>query len=152
MPRVRGIAAFAAIVGIAAPSAAPAGADASPAVAQAVAHARDASHCGPLNYSPELERAAEIINRSTSAYLDHSAGNVPADDPHPMPIVNELGIQASNVHSLQGAGRVEADAIKGLLLQGYKTIPDCSYTDFGASGLYEPESGRFLAVALMIQK
>ncbi len=148
----RTIAAFAVVVGVGAASPAAAGADASPTVAQAVTSARDASRCGPLDYSPELERAAEIINRSTFAYLDHSGANVPADDPHPMPIINELGIAATNVHSLQGAGRVEADAIKGLLLQGYKTIPDCSYTEFGTSRLYEPQSGYVLAVALLVQK
>src|SRR5690625_191858 len=140
------MAAFAVAGAVGTLSAAPAGADAAPEVAQAVAQARNGSECGPLNYSPELERAAELINHSTSAYLDHSGANVPADDPHPMPIVKELGIQAANVHSLQGAGRVEADAIKGLLLQGHKTIPDCSYTEFGTSRLYEPQSGYVLTV------
>lgn len=152
MPRARTGAAFALAFAACALRAVPAGAEPAPAVEQAVAGVRGASACGPLSYSPELERAAEIINRSTAAYLDHSAANVPADDPHPMPIISELGIEATNVHSLQAAGRDEADAIRGLLLQGYKTIPDCSYTEFGATQLYEPQSGRVLAVALLIQK
>jgi hypothetical protein len=152
LQRARTVAALAAVIGVGALPAIPAGADPSPAVAQAVTQARGASQCDPLTYSPELERAAEIINASTSDYLDHTGENIPADDPHPMPILEELGIEAKNVHSLQGAGRVDANAIKGLLLQGYKTIPDCSYTEFGASGLYEPQSGYFLAVAVLIQK
>ncbi|MGV0715554.1 hypothetical protein ABQE93_09125 [Mycolicibacterium sp. XJ662] len=140
------------MVGVAGLPAAPGSADTPAAVAQAVTQARGASECSPLTYSPELERAAVIINSSTSDYLDHTGENIPADDPHPMPILAELGIEAENVHSLQGAGRDEADAVEGMLLQGYRTIPDCSYTEFGTSGLYEPQSGYFLVVAVMVQK
>lgn len=151
MHRARTVAALAAVIGVGA-LAVPAWAAPPLAVAQAVEQARDGSTCSPLTYNPELERAAVLINTSTSDYLDHTGENIPADDPHPMAILAELGIEAKNVHSLQGAGRVEADAIKGLLLQGYKTIPDCSYTEFGASGFYEPQSGYFLAVAVLVQK
>ncbi|MGV0642703.1 hypothetical protein [Mycolicibacterium sp. XJ879] len=151
MHRARTIAALAAVVVIAA-APVPAWAGTAPSVTQVIEQARNASTCSPLTYSPELERAAEIINRSTSDYLDHTGENIPADDPHPMPILTELGIEAENVHSLQGAGHAEADAIKGLTLQGYKTIPDCAYTEFGTSGLYEPQSGYFLVVAVLVQK
>jgi hypothetical protein len=131
-----------------APSAA---ADPAPAVQQAVVDARVAGSCGPLNYNPTVEHAADIVNRSTYTFLDHSAKNVPADDPHPTAIMKDLGIKANKVSSFQGAAHNEADAVKGVLLEGRNAIPDCSYTDFGVSLLYEPQSDFTLAVVVLVQ-
>lgn len=128
----------------------PAAAEPAPEVQQAVAAARGAASCGSLRYNPTVEQAADIVNRSTYAYLDHTAENVPADDPHPTAIIKDLGINAGHVYSLQGAARNETDAIKGLLLEGRKVIPDCSYTDFGVSLLHEEQSGYILAVVVLV--
>ena len=117
---------LAAAVGAGALFAAPAAADPSPALQQAVTDVRSAASCAPLNYNPAVEHAADIVNRSTYRYLARAAENVPADDPHPTKIVKDLGINASKASSFQGAGRTSADAIKGLLLQGRNAIPDCS--------------------------
>lgn len=117
---------------------------------QAVTVARGASSCGPLRHNAAVEKAADIVNRSTRAYLSHSSFDVPADDPQPTAILRDLGIQTGNMISLQGTGRTTADAIKAALLQGYKAIPDCSYTDIGSSLLLEEQSGYVLVVAILV--
>jgi hypothetical protein len=127
----------------------PAAADRAVQAEQAVAAARGSGSCGPLNYNPTVEHAADIVNHSTYAYLNHTGENVPADGPHPTAVVKDLGINTDKVVSLQGAGQVDADAIKGALLQGYKAIHDCSYTDVGASRLYEEQSGEILVVVIL---
>jgi hypothetical protein len=144
------MAALAPVLGLGALLAPPAAADPAPAVQQAVVDARGAASCGPLNYNPTVEHAADIVNRSTYTFLDHSAENVPADDPHPTAIVKDLGIKANKVSSFQGAAHNEADAVKGALLEGRNAIPDCSYTDFGVSLLFEPQSDFTLAVVVLV--
>ena len=144
------VAALVPIVGVGALLASPTAADPAPEVAQAVVAARGSAPCGPLRYNPTVEHAAEIVNRSTYTYLNHTAENVPADDPHPTAIVKDLGMNASKVSSLQGAARDEADAIKGVLLEGRAAIPDCAYTDFGASVLHEEQSDFTLAVVVLV--
>ncbi|CPS04365.1 Uncharacterised protein [Mycobacteroides abscessus subsp. massiliense] len=124
-------------------------ADRAPVVEQAVSSARSAAPCGPLQYNPTVERAADIVNRSTYAFLNHTAENVPADEPHPTAIAKDLGIAGSKITSLQGAGHNEADALKGMLLEGRNDIPDCSYTEFGSSLLYEEQSGFTLIVVVL---
>jgi hypothetical protein len=130
----------------------PAAADPAPEVEQAVVAARGAASCGPLQYNPTVEHAADIVNHSTFTYLNHTAENVPADNPHPTAIVKDLGIDTSKVISLQGAGHIEGDAIKGVLLEGRDAIPDCSYTDFGVSRLYEPDSDFSLVAVVLVGK
>ena len=127
-----------------------AAADRAPAVEQAVASARSAAPCGPLHYNSTVEHAADIINRSTFAYVNHTAENVPADQVHPTEITKDLGIAADKVISLQGAGHKQADALKGVLLEGRNEIPNCSYTEFGASLLYEEQSDFTLVVVVLV--
>lgn len=126
-----------------------AAADPAAGLADAVNSVRG-SACGPLRYDPVVEQAAEIVNRSIYDYLNHTAENVPLDDPHPMALISDLGISATKAIALKGAGQQEADAIHGLLIQGYKDIPDCAYTAFGVSVLREPESGYTLTVAMLV--
>jgi hypothetical protein len=128
----------------------PAAADPAPEAVQAVTAARSGAACGPLEYNPIAEHAAEIVNQSTLTYLDHTGENVPLDDQHPIALMKDLGVDTTTVMSLQGAGPNEADAIKGVLLEGYKAIPDCSYTEVGASRLYEDRSGQFLVVVILV--
>ncbi|MFA5710102.1 hypothetical protein [Mycolicibacterium sp.] len=134
-------------VGMAAPTA---GADPGSEVEQAVATARGASSCGALQHNATVEQAADIVNRSTASYLDHSSGNVPADDPKPTALLRDLGIETDNAITLLGAGRNAPDAIKALLLQGYKEIPDCSYADIGTSMRVEEETGFVLVTAILV--
>lgn len=130
---------------------------ASPAVAEphselkeAIDSARAGSPCGAMNYNSKVEHAADIVNRSTYDYLNFSAEDIPADGPNPNAITKDLGIEGSKVLSLHGAGRTETDAIKGVLIEGYQSLSDCGYTDFGVSMLHEPESGFNLAVVVMV--
>lgn len=148
-PRI--VAVLAALIGVGALPASPAAADPAPTAAQAVAVARSAE-CGPLHYNPVVERAAEIVNRSTLTYLNHTGENVPADGQHPTAILKDLGMEVSKDLSLQGAAQIEANALKGLLIEGHKAIPDCSYTDFGASRLYDEQSGFHLVVVVLVAK
>lgn len=123
---------------------------AAPEVDQAVAVARSASSCGPLRHNDTVAQAADIVNRSTQAYLSHHSFDIPADDTHPTAILKDLGIQTDKAISLQGAGHTAADAVKGALLEGYKTIPDCTYTDIGTSLLVEEQTGYVLVVAILV--
>jgi hypothetical protein len=146
------VAALTPVLGAAVLLAPTAAADPAPEIAQAVVSARGTASCGTLRYNPTVEHAADIVNHSTYGYLDHTAQNVPADGRNPTAIVKDLGIDASKVLSLQGAAQNEADAIKGVLLEGHDAIPDCSYTDFGVSLLHEQESGYALAVVVLVGK
>lgn len=111
---------------------------------------RPSRRSAPLRHNPAVEHAADIINRSTHSYLNHTAENVPADEPHQKAIVRDLGIEATRTASFQGAGRNVADATKGMLLEGRDAFPDCAYTDFGVSSLYEEQSDfTFVAVVLV---
>ncbi|CDO30929.1 hypothetical protein [Mycolicibacterium peregrinum] len=124
-------------------------ADPYPALAQAVNAARGGS-CGELKPDPKADKLADIVNQSTFTYVNHTAENVPADDPHPTAIAKDLGITGSKVTSLQGAGLAESDAIHGVLLEGFSAIPDCSYTEIGTSALREPDSGYTLVVVVLV--
>lgn len=126
----------------------PVAADPAPEVEQAVNAAR--GHCGPLRDDPRVAQAAEIVNRSTFKYLNHTAENVPADDPHPTAILKDLGVQGSKAYSLLGAGHSEDVALKSALLEGYKVLSDCGYTDVGTSVLREDESGYVLVAAVLV--
>lgn len=94
-----------------------------------LASARGGTSCAPLTDNPIVTHAAEIINKSTDDYVEHTARHVPIADP--LPGLRDLGYSGDKAILLQGARPNEADAIKGMLLQGYAAIPDCSYTDFG---------------------
>jgi hypothetical protein len=99
----------------------------------AIASARAGSSCGPLRYNAVVEQVAEISNRSTDKYLNHATTDVPVEDP--LPGLKDLGYGGSKGILLRGAAKDEATSVKGLLLEGFDKVPDCSYTDFGVSTL-----------------
>ncbi|MCV7039150.1 hypothetical protein BST36_23525 [Mycolicibacterium moriokaense] len=119
-------------------------------LSQAVVALRGSAQCGPLRYDPTVEHAAEIVNRSTYEYLRHTAINVPIEDAQPTAILKDLGIDTDRILSLKGAGHNGPDAIKGVMLEGRDAIRDCSYTDFGASFLYEEQTGFTLATVVLV--
>lgn len=119
-------------------------------IEQAVVEARGNPGCGTLHHNDTVEQAADIVNRSTYDYLSHRTGDVPADERNPTAILKDLGITTTQAISLQGAAKSEADAIKGALLQGYKAIPDCTYSEIGTSRLYEEQSGYVLVVIILV--
>ncbi|GAY16752.1 CAP domain-containing protein [Mycobacterium sp. shizuoka-1] len=132
------------------PANAVAGAEPGSGLEQAVSAARAGSPCGPLRYDARVERAADIVNRSTMSYVNHTADTVPADDPHPTGIVADVGVVGAKVISLQGAGHEFGDAVHSVLLEGRTAIPDCAYTDFGASVIDDAESGYIFTVVILV--
>jgi hypothetical protein len=129
-------------------SACPATADPAPGLKEAVDQVRGVAPCGPLEYDPAVEHAAEIVNRSTDAYLDHTARHVPVADP--LPILHDLGVASGKVISLFGATGTSGDSIKSVLLQGFEAIPDCAYTKFGVSMLWNASTGKSLATVVLV--
>ncbi len=111
-------------------AAAPALADPTGQLRAAVAATR-ATSCDPLRSDPVVEQAAAEINRTIGLWLDKSSRAEPESDA--MPLLKDLGYPGTKSKILWGAGKNEADAIKGAILQGFAAIPDCGYTDFGAS-------------------
>jgi hypothetical protein len=94
-----------------------------------------------------VEQVTEKINQQNEDWMNHAATQVPTTDP--LPGLKILGYGGSNAKLLQGAGRTEANAIKGLLLEGYDKIPVCSYTDYGASLRRNDRTGWYLAAAVL---
>ncbi|MGU3650727.1 hypothetical protein [Mycolicibacterium sp. A43C] len=119
-------------------------------LALAITASRAAAQCAPLRYDPQVEHAAQIINDSTRAYIDHTAESIPIDDVHPLALTRDLGISGDAVYSLKGSGYSEGNAIKGLVVQGFKEIPNCAYDRFGVDVRDEPNSGYSLAIALLV--
>jgi hypothetical protein len=126
----------------------PATADPAPNLQAAVEQVRQAGACGPLEYDPAVEQAAEVVNRSTDVYLDHTARHVPVADP--LPIVHDFGGVGGKAISLFGATDNASDSIKSVLLQGFNAIPDCAYTRFGASTLWNASTGKSLATVVLV--
>lgn len=115
-------------------------------VRAAVMSVRQAS-CGALRSDPIVEHAAEIVNRSTDRWLDHTGRAVPVPDP--LPVLKDLGYAGGRAMHVQGAGDTEAKAIAGLLLVGYDKIPECSYTDYGVSVMQNQATGHYLTVVVL---
>lgn len=113
----------------------------------AVTSARGGASCGPLQYNDVVAHVADIINKSTDDYLDHTATRVPISDP--LQGLKDLGYGGSKTYLLQGANESGAIAIKAALLQGYDAILDCSYTDFGVSMRRNVATGYALTVVVL---
>ena len=127
--------------------ASPALADPSENLKNAVASARAGTSCGPLRYNAVVEQVAEISNRSTDKYLNHAATDVPVEDP--LPGLKDLGYGGSKGALLRGAAKNEANSIKGLLIEGFDKLPDCSYKDFGVSMLRNQWNGYYLTSVVL---
>ena len=68
----------------------------------------------------------------------------------PLPIVHDLGVAGGKAVSLLGATPNTGDSIKSVLLQGYTAIPDCAYTKFGASMLWNQSTGKSIATVVLV--
>ncbi|ORA11963.1 hypothetical protein [Mycobacterium arosiense] len=113
----------------------------------AVSAVRAASSCEPLQYNAIADKVAVIINRSLSDYLDHVADDVPLEDA--LPGLHDLGYRGTKGKLLSGQAPVDGNSIKGAVVQGYKDIPDCSYTDFGVNVLRNDRTGKVLAALVL---
>ncbi|MGH3635384.1 MAG: hypothetical protein ACRDTS_15125 [Mycobacterium sp.] len=112
----------------------------------ALAQAR-AGSCGALRSDPIAEQAANKINQMTDEWLNHTGTQVPPEDP--LPGLKILGYGGNKATQIQGAGKTEASAIKGAMLEGYKKIPDCSYTDYGASMMLNERTGEYISAVVL---
>lgn len=113
----------------------------------AVASARGAASCGSLSYNPLLEQAAVIFNQATDDWITHTGKRMPVTDAGPA--LQDLGYTGTKSVLLAGAGRNQADAIKGAVLQGYAAIPDCAYREFGVSVRRVDAAGYDLAAIVL---
>lgn len=114
----------------------------------AVFQARGGSACPPLRSDPLADQTAALAAHSTATYLDHNARAVPMSDP--LPTLKDLGLDVGKAKLLQGAGQTEADAIKAILVTGYKDLPDCSYTAYGISTLPNENSDGWFLTAVVL--
>ncbi|WP_111512225.1 hypothetical protein [Mycobacterium kyogaense] len=103
--------------------------------------------CGPLKSDPIVQQTAAEVNDSTDQWINHTARAAPVSEA--LPLLHDLGYQGSKATIVHGAGRNSADAVKALMLQGYRSIPDCSYRDFGASMIYNDAKGVFLTIVVL---
>ncbi|BBY83427.1 hypothetical protein H7I53_25440 [Mycolicibacterium pulveris] len=130
--------------GIGLPAAA--GADATDDLITAVTSAR-AGYCEPLRFDPLAQRAAEIALASTGDYMDFNARAVPIENV--LPVLQDLGSDATTAKLLQGAGRTEADAIRFILISGFQDIPNCAYSRFGGTTVLNEPSGYYLTAVVL---
>lgn len=125
----------------------PALADAVANLSDAVAQARAGTSCGPLHANPIAEQVAQKFTQKTEDWLNHTGTDIPPEDP--LPGLKILGYGGSKAAPLQGAGKNEGDAIKGALLEGYNKIPNCSFTDYGASLMKNERTGWYLSAVIL---
>ncbi|MCA2276889.1 hypothetical protein JF780_26595 [Mycobacterium intracellulare] len=116
-------------------------------LAQAVQSLRSGSQCPPLQSDPLVQRVTEMATQNTSDWINHHNVEVPFTDP--MPALKGIGYTAgSKAVLLSGYGANEADAIHGLILQGLKPIPDCSYTQYGVNAMRDDAGFNLTSVVL----
>ncbi|MBB3604774.1 hypothetical protein FHT40_004452 [Mycolicibacterium sp. BK556] len=125
-----------------------ASADATESLRDAVAAARP-STCGPLRSDPLIDQVAKEINDTTDRYLNFAARAVPETDA--LPLLNDLGYKgAGKAQILSGSATTAVLSIKGLLLLGFSTLPDCSYTAYGVATTYNARKDVVLATAVLV--
>ena len=114
---------------------------------QAVHTLRSGSQCPPLQSDPLVQRVTEMATQNTSDWINHHNVEVPFTDP--MPALKGIGYTAgSKAVLLSGYGANEADAIHGLILEGLKPIPDCSYTQYGVNAMRDDAGFNLTSVVL----
>lgn len=132
------------IVGVlTAPSAA---ADDADSLRSAVVSARPAG-CAPLRSDPVIDQAAREINQTTDRWINNAARAVP--ETNALPVLKDLGYGGTKASILSGAAASADNAIKATVIQGFKVLPDCSYTDFGVSTLYNAKKDMILTTVVL---
>jgi len=109
--------------------------------------------CPALRSDPVLESVAQRANLETQNYANHTARFQPMEDP--MPTLHQLGYPAHKAKLLAGFADTHqfADApqraIYGAALFGWDTIPDCSYTRYGADVVTDTKTGKTTAAVVL---
>ncbi len=112
-----------------------------------VTQMRGGSSCGGFRSDPLVERTAYLVNQSVDRWIDHTIRFPPIDNP--LPLLKDLGYRGSKAAMGLGASKNLGDAIKGMLLEGWAAIPDCSYTDYGVSILLNKTKNYFLTAVVV---
>jgi hypothetical protein len=94
-----------------------------------------------------VQQAADEVNDSTDKWLNHDSRAIPVPDA--TPLLKDLGYGGTKSAILVGAGNTSADSIKALLLQGYLSIPDCSYLDYGVSSVHNASKDMILTAVVL---
>jgi hypothetical protein len=106
-----------------------------------------------LQSDPVLDSVAQRANLETEAYAGHTARFQPIEDP--MPMLRQLSYPAGKAKLLAGFGDAaqfadpQQKAVYGATLFGWDTIPDCSYTRYGADSLTDPKTGNVFTVIVL---
>ncbi|WP_085305591.1 hypothetical protein [Mycolicibacillus koreensis] len=87
-----------------------------------------------------------MATRETSEYKNYRSSAVPFTDP--IPALRTIGFTGSNAILLSGYGDDEASALRGVMLQGHRSLLDCSYTLYGASTLHADAGFNLVSVVL----
>lgn len=132
---------------VAAPAAA---ADPTADLRSAVAAKR--KNCPALQQDSMLDGVAERADRETQDYAQKIARFQPMEDP--MPILKQLGYPAGKAKLLSGYSSPDHSdpqrrAIYGAALFGWDTIPDCTYTRYGAHAMTNPVNGNATAAIIL---
>lgn len=114
---------------------------------EAVGQLRNGTSCGSIRYDAIAEQVAQVITRTNDEYISHVAKDIPPQDP--LPGLKDLGYKGKKAKLLLGAAKNEADAIKGALIEGYASLPDCSYTDYGADVRTNASTGLTLTAIVL---
>lgn len=109
--------------------------------------------CPALLSDPVLEGVAQRANLETQNYANHTARFQPMEDP--LPTLRQLSYPAGKAKLLSGFANVDQfpdapqKAIYGATLFGWDTIPDCSYTRYGADVVTDPKTGNTTAAVVL---
>ncbi len=103
--------------------------------------------CAPLRSDPAIDQAAAQINDTTDKYINNAARAIPETDA--LPVLKDVGYGGTKAVILSGAAATEANAVKAILLQGFADIPDCSYSDFGVSAMYNAKKDMILTTVVL---
>ena len=105
--------------------------------------------CPALQSDPVLDSVAQRANLETQNYASHTARFQPMEDP--MPMLRQLSYPANKAKLLAGFANAQKfpdaqqKAIYGATLFGWDTIPDCSYTRYGADVVTNGDTGNTTA-------
>ncbi|WP_207552801.1 hypothetical protein [Mycolicibacterium fortuitum] len=100
-----------------------------------------------------LEGVAQRANLETQNYANRTARFQPMEDP--MPMLRQLSYPAGKAKLLAGFASTqkfpdaEQKAIYGAALFGWDTIPDCTYTRYGADVLTDANTGNTAAAIVL---
>ncbi|MCP3810895.1 hypothetical protein NLX62_00835 [Mycobacteriaceae bacterium Msp059] len=109
--------------------------------------------CPALQSDPVLEGVAQRANIETQNYANRTARFQPMEDP--MPMLRQLSYPAGKAKLLAGFASAqkfpdaEQKAIYGAALFGWDTIPDCTYTRYGADVRTDTNTGNSTAAIVL---